>query len=189
MRRVLRRSIVRDPDGQPLAMRSERLTDDGRGWILATTVQTASHCSGCRRPVVDVAERRGVCDVCHRRECCVHCIAQCQLCMRRLCGRCRHGFAGHPAVTVCVTCGTQLLRRQALEDRRSIVDAELRRHFEQQRLLNQIESLRLNAERTRIMAQLQAMRLGLQSPAPSLLWRVLTFFGGQVRHHAQRLLR
>jgi hypothetical protein len=49
----------------------------------------------------------------------------------------------------------------------------------------------LNAERTQIMAQLQAMRLGLQPPPsrPPLLWRVLTFLGGQVRDHAQRLLR
>jgi hypothetical protein len=110
--------------------------------------------------------------------------------MRRLCGACRHGFAGPGANTVCATCAAQLLRRQIIEDRSAVVEADYRRHFEQQRILNQIEALRLSAERTQIMAQLQALRLGLRpAPRPPVLWRILCFIGGRLRYGAQRLLR
>ena len=157
MRRIVRRNLIRDPAGRPLSMQSERLTDDGRGSLQQTSEVTAGWCSGCRRPVTDLSELRGVCDWCHARGCCVHCFSQCQVCSRRLCGHCRRGFAGPPTLTVCEICQERLVHRQLLADQHTAFEQELARH----RLFNQDQALRLNFERTHLMAQLQAARLGL----------------------------
>lgn len=157
MRRIVRRSLVRDPAGRALSMQSERLTDDGHGSVHHCSERTAGWCSGCRRPIEDLSQLRGLCDWCRTRGCCVHCLSQCQVCSRRLCGRCRRGFAGPPLVTVCTICQARLIHRQLLQDQQIAFEQELARH----RLFNQDQALRLNFERTQLMAQLQAARLGL----------------------------
>lgn len=175
MTRIVRRTLVRDPAGRPLSVQSERVTDDGSGSLQQTTERTAHWCSGCGRPVTELSELRGTCDHCRSRGCCVHCLSHCQLCARRLCGQCRHGFAGQPALTVCTTCLRKLIRRQLLQDQQAAFTQELARlrtlqqsqHaiFEQElnrhRLFQHDQALRLNFERTYLMAQLQAARMGL----------------------------
>ena len=187
MRHIFKRFLVRDPRGRALSTQSERLTDDGRGWLQLTSERTAEWCSGCRRPVTELSELRGICDGCHSRGCCVHCLSQCQVCSRRLCGHCRRGFAGPPALTVCATCQQRLVERQVLQDQQTAFEQELARH----RLFNQDQALRLNFERTNLMAQLQAARLGLNKK-PHLIMRVVGGVGWtltKVVEHARRTLR
>jgi len=186
MRRIIRRNLVRDPAGRAISIQSERLTDDGRGSLQQTSELTAGWCSGCRRPITALSELRGVCDGCHTRGCCVHCLSQCQVCSRRLCGHCRRGFAGPPALTVCSVCQERLVHRQLLQDQQTAFEQDLARH----RLFNQDQALRLNFERTHLMAQLQAARLGLNRVwwplwVIRLLWSALTM----VTRYAGRTLR
>src|SRR2546425_282416 len=141
-----------------IAEQSERLTDDGAGRLQMSTERSARWCTGCRRPITDVAEFRGICDYCHQRECCVHCISKCAVCSRRLCGHCRKGFAGRSALTACAACLGHLTERQILEDRLAAQQTAFDRYEAQQRLINQVEALRLNAERMRIMERFQAAR-------------------------------
>ena len=186
MRRIVRRNLVRDPAGRPLSMQSERLTDDGRGAVQQTTERTAHWCSGCHRPVAEISELRGVCDACRARGCCVHCISQCAVCSRRLCGQCRRGFAGPPTLTVCVVCQERLLHRQLLQDQQTTFEQDLARH----RLFNQDQALRLNYERTYLMAQLQAARLGLNRVWWPI-WVIRKVGAGSITviQHAWRLLQ
>src|SRR5258706_11362599 len=142
MRRILRRYITRGPDGRPIAYQFERLTDDGEGRLRLNNERAARLCSGCRRPFVELSELRGLCDWCHSRECCVHCVSKCQVCSRRLCGSCRHGFGGPPVLTVCATCRQQLIERQAIQDQLEMEQTAFDRYVAQQRLYHQMESLR-----------------------------------------------
>jgi hypothetical protein len=169
VRRIVKRILVRDPAGRPLSIRSERVTDDGIGGLQSTTEQTATFCSGCRRPITDLSERRGKCDDCHRHECCVHCLSQCYLCSKRLCGACRRGFAGPPAVTVCQACRQRLIERQTMRDRQLEFEQAVIRH----RMYHQDQALRLNEHRLALAAQLQAARLGVNKK--NRLQRVLGF--------------
>ena len=157
MRRIVKRVLIRDSAGRPLSVQSEHVTDDGNGGVQSTSERTASFCSGCRRPVTDLAELRGICDFCRVRECCIHCMHQCQLCSRRLCGVCRRGFAGPPVLTVCEICRQRLIQRQVLQDRQSEFERAVIRH----RMFHQDQALRLNEERLQLAAQLQAFRLGV----------------------------
>jgi len=157
MTRIIRRNLFRDPAGRPFYSQSERVTDDGRGHVHQVTERTARACTGCNRPVVELSEVRGVCDWCHKRGCCVHCVSNCQVCSRRLCGHCRRGFAGPPNITVCAICQGRLIHRQTLQDHQAAFERELARH----RLFNQDQSLRLNYERTHMTAYFEAVRLGL----------------------------
>lgn len=159
MRRIVRRNLVRDASGRALSLQSERVTDDGMGSLQQTSETTAAWCSGCRRPVAELAELRGVCDWCRSRGCCTHCLSQCQMCSRRLCGQCRRGFAGPPTLTVCAVCQQRLVHRQLLQDQQ----VEFERELARRRLFQQDEALRLNYERLRLMAHFQAARLGLHS--------------------------
>lgn len=175
MTRIVRRTLVRDSSGCPLSVQSERVTDDGSGSIHQTSERTAQGCSGCRRPVTELSELRGVCDHCRCRECCVHCLSQCQVCARRLCGHCRQGFAGPPSLTVCATCQRKLLHRQLLQDQQISFEQAVARYrllqhnqhatfeqaFSRHRLFQQHQALRLNFERTYLTAQLHAARMGL----------------------------
>ena len=191
MRRIERRYLTRDRHGRPLAMRYERLTDDGLGNTRLVSEQRATRCSGCFRPIVDLSESRGLCDWCHKRECCVHCIATCQVCSRRLCGHCRLGFAGPPTLTVCAVCHHRLMYRQAVDDQLAMQQTAFDRQMAQQRLLNEIESLRLAADRLHFSNHFEAARLGLPPP-PSLVRRVFGFTCralGKVVEHATRSLR
>lgn len=53
--------------------------------------------------------------------------------------------------------------------------------MEQQRLMNQVEALRLAAERARVSAQLQAARMGLRfGPKGSLVGRTFRLLGRAV---------
>lgn len=169
MRRIFRRYLTRDPYGRPLTVQSERLTDDGRGWMQLSNERSAALCSGCHRPIVELSERRGVCDWCHARSCCVHCIAQCQVCARCLCGHCRRGFVGTTVMSVCLACQRRLMQRQTVQDELMMQQTAFERHIAQQRLFNQVAALRLMAERTQVMTQLQAARLGLNRQSP-LRW-------------------
>ena len=164
MRRIVKRDLVRDPSGRALSVRSERLTDDGEGSVQVTSERSAEWCSGCRRPVADPAELRGVCDWCRSRGCCVHCMGRCQVCSRRLCGTCRRGFAGPPPLTVCPACQQRLVGRQVLQDREAAFQQELLRH----RLLQEQRTLQLSFERLRWDVQLQAARLGLRLSPPKI---------------------
>jgi hypothetical protein len=184
MRRIIRRNLVRDANGHPLSLQSQRVTDDGTGSVQYTSEMTAQNCSGCGRPVTDLSELRGVCDWCHTRGCCVHCLTRCQVCSRRLCGRCRCGFAGSPALTVCPVCRNRLVHRQMLQDEQAAFAQEVMRH----RLFTQDQALRLAFERNYVSAQLQAARLGLRWGKPRFLrrlWKTAT----EVAHHARRALR
>lgn len=167
MRRLLRRNLIRDSSGRTLSLQSERLTDNGTGSIHVTTQQSAGWCSGCRRPITNLSELRGDCDVCHTRGCCVHCLSQCQVCSRRICGHCRRGFAGQRSLTVCADCQQWLIQRQAWEDKRTIQQAafdreqaEFDREIARHRLFQQMQALQLQAERTRLLAEAQSARLG-----------------------------
>jgi hypothetical protein len=161
MRRILRRYVTRDPAGQPISVQSERLTDDGAGRLQLNSEKEARWCSGCRRPVVELSELRGVCDYCHIHECCAQCASKCEVCSKQLCGYCRQGFAGPPTLTVCAACRQRLIQRQTLQDQRMMEQAAFDRQMAQQRLLNQVEGLRLASERMHLMARFQAARLGL----------------------------
>ena len=162
MRRLVRRNLVRDAAGRPLWMDSERVTEDADGSLQQTSEHTARFCSGCRRPVADLSELRGVCDWCHARGCCVQCLSQCQVCSRRLCGQCRRGFAGPPGLTVCTACQDRLIQRQLVQDQQVQFERELARH----RLHQQDQALRFDYERTFLMARLQAARMGLNLTIP-----------------------
>ncbi len=186
MRRIIRRNLIRDPSGRPLSIQSERVTDDGRGLVQHTSERTAGSCTGCQRPLHDLAEFRGICDWCHARGCCLHCISHCQVCSRRLCGHCRRGFAGPPVLTVCSHCQQRLVQRQILQDQQILFEQELSRH----RLFNQDQALRLNFERTHLMAQLQAARLGLNKVWwPIWVGRKLWGASTAVVSYARRTLR
>jgi hypothetical protein len=174
MRRIERRYVTRDGRGRPIAVRCERVTDDGLGNARLVSEQRAKTCSGCFRPVVDLSETRGLCDWCHARECCVHCVATCEVCSRRLCGHCRLGFAGPPGLTVCEACYRRLEYRQMVDDQLQAQQTAFDRQVAQQRLLNDIESLRLAADRLHFSNHFQAAKLGLPPP-PTLLGRVLQF--------------
>jgi hypothetical protein len=171
MRRIVKRFLIRDPAGRPLIQQSERVTDDGGGNLQSTSERTASFCTGCRRPITDLAERRGLCDGCRDHECCVHCLSQCHICSRRLCGQCRRGFAGPPAVTVCENCRQRLMQRQLLADRQSEFEQAVIRH----RMYCQEQALRLDEQRLQLAAQLQVFRLGLNKR--TRLQRVLHVVG------------
>lgn len=166
MRRILRRYVTRDPAGRVIADRSERLTDDEAGRLRLHAEEAALRCSGCGRPVIELSELRGTCDGCGARGCCVHCVGRCDMCARRLCGRCRHGFAGAPPQTVCATCFRRLSERQKIQEQHEREQALFERHVTLQRLVGQAEALRLAGERLRITACLQAARLGLNPPPP-----------------------
>jgi hypothetical protein len=172
VRRILRRYVTRDPAGRVVTSRSERLTDDGAGHLHLHSEQSARVCSGCNRLVIDVSELRGICDCCGRRECCSRCIASCQVCSRRLCGRCRRGFGGPPPLTVCPSCRRQLVERRWRQDQLTEEQVAFDRHMAQQRLINQVEALRLMSERMHIQARFEAVRLGLcrQSTFERVLW-------------------
>lgn len=157
MRRIVRQFLVRDPAGRTLSGQSERVTDDGKGLVRLTSERSAGWCSGCRRPVTELSELRGICDWCHTGGCCVHCLSQCQVCSRRLCGHCRRGFPGPPAITVCAICQQRLIQRQLLEDEQSEFEREVTRH----RMCHQDLSLKLMHERMQMTAKLQTDRLGL----------------------------
>lgn len=186
MRRIIKRFLVRDPRGRELSLQSERLTDDGRGWLQVTSERTAGWCPGCRRPVTELSELRGLCDACHRHGCCIHCVSRCEVCDRQLCGQCRRGFAGPPPRTVCAVCQPRLIERQILLDRQTAFEQELARH----RLFNQDEALRLNFEKMHLMAQFQAAKLGLNRKTP--LMRVVNgvrWTVSKVVDHARRTLQ
>ena len=111
MKSILKRFIVTDRSGRPIAGNTERLTDNGRGRINLTVRRSASRCSNCHKPITDINQLRGGCDYCRIRSCCDNCDTKCQVCSRRLCGRCRRGFVGYIRVTVCPICLDWLRRR------------------------------------------------------------------------------
>jgi hypothetical protein len=161
MRRILRRYVTRDSAGRPISVQSERLTDDGAGRLQLNNERTARMCSGCRRPVIELSELRGLCHVCGARECCLHCASRCQVCARQLCGGCRRGFAGPPPLTICAPCRQRLIERQVRQDDLDSEQTAFDRYVAQHRLYYQVEALRLAEERMRIMAQFQEARLNM----------------------------
>ena len=158
MRMILRRTQTRDPRGRTLATQSERLTDDGSGRVQVTETRTAVWCPGCRRPVNDLSELRGRCDHCRVAALCVRCEIQCQACSRRLCGRCRRGFAGASAMTVCPVCLVRLSARQAYLDRLTLRQQALQRASLQHREWLRLQQLRLQIAQYRTNAQFTVAR-------------------------------
>ncbi len=158
MSRILRRNLSVDGSGRAVAVRGERLTDDGRGNMHVTSYRTLVACPGCRRPLEDVIDLRGRCDFCGQRPCCVHCETRCQVCSRRLCVVCRRGFAGQHTATVCPICLRRLQRRQAYEDRLRAREADFRRRLAFQREMLRVLSLRAQIHKAKGAAKLAAMR-------------------------------
>ena len=189
MRRVVRRSLTRDPMGREIASESERLTDDGQGVVNVTTERIARRCSGCQRPIVDLSELRGNCDWCGVRGCCTQCLSHCEICSRRLCGRCRRGFAGTATRTVCPNCQQRLMERQVLEDRLQAERLQFERALEQRREQHQLQTDLLAQQRFAFEAQMQMARLRLEAglpigPPQSLVRRI----AGKVISYVPRLL-
>jgi len=162
MSQIIKRFITRDPRGRPLAVQTERLSDDGQGRLQLRTERSAGWCSGCHRPVADLAELRGICDSCRACGSCVHCLVTCQLCGRKLCGRCRRGFAGPPPLSVCPRCLLRLHERQVMEHRMAFQQQWLERQRMVQQERARIAGLNLAAQRLRIFGQVQAARLAFQ---------------------------
>lgn len=165
MKRILKRFATTDPFGRTLAYSTERLVDDGRGRLQVTALQSAHWCPGCRRPIRDLGDVRGLCDFCRFRgvavRTCIHCETRCQCCARRLCGGCRRGFAGPPALTVCPICLAKLHRRQAFQDRTQLRQEALARRVALEREWARIQAVRLQAARLRAVTRIQAARLKL----------------------------
>ena len=158
MRLILRRTQTRDPRGRTLASQSERLTDDGNGRVQVTETTSAVWCPGCRRPVTNLSELHGRCDHCRVAALCVQCEVRCQACSRRLCGRCRRGFVGARAMTVCPVCLPRLFARQAYLDRLALRQQALQRASLQHRDWIRLQQLRLHLAQYRTNAQLAASR-------------------------------
>ena len=158
MRLILRKTQTRDPRGRTLASQSGRLTDDGNGRIQVTETRSAVWCPGCRRPVTVLSELHGRCDHCRVAALCVECEVQCQACSRRLCGRCRRGFVGARAMTVCPVCLPRLHERQAYLDRLALRQQALQRASLQRHDWFRFQQLRLHLAQYRTNAQLAASR-------------------------------
>jgi len=162
MRRILKRFVTRDAHGRALAVQSERLCDDGSGRLQLTHERSAGWCSGCRRPIADLGEIRGICDCCRVRGTCIQCASQCQLCSRRLCGRCRRGFFGPPPLTVCATCQQRLIQRQLVQDRLLLQRISFDREMMRRREVAHVHAMRQAAQRAQHGLHLHAARLRLQ---------------------------
>ena len=80
MRRIRKQWVVTDRRGRVLSHNGECLVDDGNGNIDVVTHRLATQCTGCGRPVLDVADMRGVCHDCGMRTLCVQCEVHCQAC-------------------------------------------------------------------------------------------------------------
>lgn len=166
MRHIDRQYLTCDPTGRPLTVHSEQPSDDGDGNLQLRSRKSTLWCSGCRRPVSELSELRGACDVCRTRGCCVYCITRCQVCSRRLCGRCRHGFAGPPPVAVCSMCQHRLSERRYLADQMAMQSSAFQEYLSRQRLQHQAQALQITAQRNHVMARLQAARWGLELEKP-----------------------
>ena len=141
-----------------MAGETERLRDDGNGLIHVSNSRRAIMCTGCRRPVEHLSELRGQCDMCRARGTCSHCETQCQVCAKKLCGRCRRGFSGPPPMTACVACLPGLIRRRAYMDRLRAQQAMFQRAAmrDQRRLRHR--QFGLQAARQRFQARLARAR-------------------------------
>lgn len=118
MKKILKQHLITSQNGKVLTRNTERLTDNGRGRINLTTRRTATQCPNCNRPITDINKQRGRCDYCRAQSCCENCETKCQVCSRRLCGRCRRGFVGQSStITVCPICLNHLRQRQVFNDR------------------------------------------------------------------------
>jgi hypothetical protein len=178
MQHIDKASITRDPSGRTIAEQSEHLSDDGQGNVRVVSQRSTARCGGCRRVVADFTELRGVCDWCRMRGCCVHCISQCRICSRRLCGHCRCGFAAPAtALTVCPVCqhrltlrqgqqDRQMMRRQAWLDRLAMERLAFERELACRRQSNETQALRLRAQGLCWATQLQTARLRLGAGLP-----------------------
>ena len=158
MKRIIKRFLTTDGRGRPLIVNSERLFDDQRGRLSLTTQRTAISCSGCRRPLVNFEELRGRCDACGIRGSCLHCETKCDACSRRICGRCRRGFAGPPPRTVCLICLHRLRKRQAFLDEQVLHQAAFQRRMHLQRQWLRVQALRLRATQLRAQERLVLLR-------------------------------
>lgn len=159
MRRILKRVLVRDPSGRPIAQNVERFQDNGSDRVVHIAHRTLIRCQGCQHLVEDANDLRGRCDYCRTRGCCIHCETRCQGCSRRLCWACRRGFAGQTLMTLCAVCLVKMQRRQALLDYEMRAQAAFQRRLLAQRERIRVQGLRAQAARTRAMGFLHAARL------------------------------
>ena len=114
MRRIIKRLLKRDSQGNLHLHSVQELIDDEAGTIAETTATTFKTCGSCARPVENLAELRG-CDRCGAL-CCDRCAVACAVCSRHLCPACRRGFA-EKHLTVCAECLSLLNERQERQDR------------------------------------------------------------------------
>ena len=116
MTRVLKEIIVNDPRGKILSRTLEHLADDGSGATRLIRTTTAGRCTGCGHPLLAGDQLSGYCGWCGGGPVCRACETSCQICRRRLCLRCRRGFAwGRTPVVACPSC-LRRLNRRALHD-------------------------------------------------------------------------
>ena len=193
MRRIIKRNLVRDLFGRAVTGQTERLTDRGDGRIHVLTEQTATFCSGCRRPVTNTDELRGRCDYCRVRGICSSCEqnGRCQACSKRLCGGCRRGFVGSTTtMTVCPPCWVRLTRRQVIQDRIQRQQMALQHWAMRQQVRARAEALRIQAARARMAAHLQQARLR-QSRSLAMMREVnrLQLFIARIAQRGRRYLR
>lgn len=188
MRRIVKRFFVRDHNGRLIALQSEHLRDDEAGQLFVTHERSAVRCTGCQA-AVEFAEQRGRCDVCRSRGCCIHCLSRCGVCSRQLCGHCRRGFAGPPALTVCSECQRQLGQRQQFVEHVQRQQHAFDNAVTRQRLGYQARALQLAAQRQDAMQQFLRARLGLNRVHwfPWLLGKCRVGISGTYRHVRQLL--
>ena len=159
MRKILKRVLVRDPSGRPIAQSGERFQDDGSGRVIHTAHRTLIRCQGCQHLVEDASDLRGRCDYCRRRGCFIHCEAKCQGCSRRLCWACRRGFAGQTLMTLCPVCLVKAQRRQAFLDIEMRRQAVFQRRLLAGRELARVQGMRAQIAGSRAMRFLQAAKI------------------------------
>ena len=156
MKKILKQHLITSQNGRVLNRNTERLADNGRGRLNLTTRSTAIYCPNCQRPVTDINKLRGRCDYCRSQSCCENCETRCQVCSRRLCGRCRRGFVGQSSsVTVCPICLNHLRQRQAFNDRLLIQKIGSQRQIMHQREVTRLRALQLQAAGMRARNRIQ----------------------------------
>ncbi|MBI9017052.1 MAG: hypothetical protein JEZ07_07325 [Phycisphaerae bacterium] len=147
--RIIKQNLIQGPQGQIIGRQTEQIIDDGVT-IRSETIQSATRCPSCHRPIHDITQWMGRCDCCGHALC-NQCISICHACRRRICGRCRHSFVGQRLLQVCCSCLPKLYKRQGMMDKIMFSKEKFRRQ----------QQLRQNALRRKAL-YLQSRRQGIK---------------------------
>jgi len=125
MRRILKRIIHRDNQGNVIHEHAEVTVDSGTD-IAILSVETFQRCESCLRPL-KLDEPRGICQICGRGTCVLpSCSARCSVCSRNICGQHKRGVvAGQVRLTVCPICLPEVERAAAIADSLALENAKL----------------------------------------------------------------